>query len=91
MSSTRKPGRSDENSTDPTRNFLKQVKLVENELLLLQTELAKVRELVATKRLYISPGSTPLGGSVRDSIVRLTHGLAEVRAKLFAILSSSSF
>ncbi len=91
MSSIRKPVLSGVNSTDPTRNFLKQVKSVESELLSLQIELAKVRELVATRRLYISPGRTPLGGSVRDSIVQLTHGLAEVRAKLFEILYSSNF
>jgi hypothetical protein len=91
MSSTQRPVLSGVNSTDPTRNFLKQVKSVESELLSLQIELAKVRELVATRRLYISPGSTPLGGSVRDSIVQLAHGLAALQGKLYAILSSSSF
>jgi len=80
-----------ENSTDPTRRFLMQVKAAESELLSLQIELGKVRELVATKRLFISPGSTPIGGKVRDSIVQLTLGLAEVRARLFEILSSSNF
>ncbi len=90
MTSTPTTVHCDGNCTDPTRHFLKLVERVVRELSSLRIELVKVRGLVAMKRLYILPGTTPLGGKERDLIVQLALGLAEVRAKLLEILSNSS-
>jgi hypothetical protein len=90
MTSTPKLARCEENYIDLIQSFSKQVYSVESELSSLLIELAKVKGLVGTKLRCTSQGNIPIGGKVRDSINRLTHGLADLRGKLYEILSSSS-
>jgi len=90
MISTQIQDHSDENSIDPTLHFLELVKGVEKELLLLQTELAKVRGLVDTRLRFTSPESIRLGGQVINLLGQLLPGLVEVQGKLFEILYNSN-
>ena len=90
MNSIPKKENSEESYIALIQSFSKLVQRVESEQSLLLIELAKVKGSVGTKLRSTSQGNIPIGGKVRDLIVRLAHGHAEVQAKLYEILSSSS-